>query len=110
MSEYHPELSTGRSDDRPLRSRKRQRRLRVLVLVVVAAMVLPGVLSIGSMASNTAQRACVQAVQQQSPGAVGAGAQFEWFGPGFIGWECYGQANVGGAFHVTSLGLIPSAG
>lgn len=105
-----PELAGYEPDaERPLRSRRRQRILRFIVILGIIGLVVPGFLTTWSVASATADRACAAMVIDQAPTAQGFSAQFELFGPGFLGWECYTAGPYAGEHHVGSLGIIPSA-
>lgn len=97
----------GHGDDQPLYGRRRRTILRITVLVCVAALVLPGILSIASHYWAFAQTACNRAAVFSDPTARTARASFEVFGPGGIGWECY-ATNAAGERHVVSLGLFPT--
>lgn len=77
------------------------------MLVCVAALVLPGILSIVSHYSAFAHAACWRAAHYTDTTTVSARASFELFGPGGIGWECYATGATGER-HVASLGLLPS--
>lgn len=104
----HPELAGYEpGDGRPLRSPRLVLVMRFVVIVGIACLVLPGVFTTVSVASSTAEAACIAWVAYEAPEARGASARFEIFGPGGIGWECYTIGAFGGDRHVASLGLIP---
>ena len=101
------DADSGADDTAPLYGRRRRILIRTTVLVCVAALVLPGVLSLYSNFAVFAQTACNKAVVFSDPTARSARASFEVFGPGGIGWECY-STNASGERHVASFGLFPS--
>ena len=94
-------------DTAPLYSRRRRAILRVTVLVCVAALLLPGILSLYSHFAAFAHAACVRAAVFSDPGTRSVRASFEVLGPGGIGWECY-ATGASGERHVASLGLFPA--
>ncbi|WP_165065289.1 hypothetical protein [Marisediminicola senii] len=109
MSDDHPELAGYEpGDGRPLRSRRLLIMMRVIVIVGIVALVLPGIVTIVTVGSSTASRACALWVERLEPGATGSSARFELFGPGGVGWQCYTTGLFGGDVLVASLGPIPS--
>lgn len=94
-------------DERPLYGKRRQTVLRLVVLVGLVVMVLPIVANLYTVTLATAGDACRNAVAYLAPDASASSAQFELFGAGGIGWECYAVGAFGGDRHVASLGLIP---
>ncbi|GGF28200.1 hypothetical protein [Subtercola lobariae] len=116
MTDYYdePEL-TGYEPhgERPLRSVRMQRTIRIVVILGIVALVLPGILTTYSLARATAQAACaatVAALPASLMGTrVGSRVQFEVFGPGGLGWQCYTVGAYGGDRQpVAPLGLIPT--
>ena len=112
MTDYYdePEL-TGYEphQHRPLRSARKQRALRIVVILGIVALVLPGILTTYSLARSTAQAACAATVATLSRTATGSRVQFELFGPGGAGWQCYTVGAYGGdRAPVAPLGLIPT--
>ena len=105
--EYDHEAGDRYADSAPLYSRRRRIILRVTVLVCVFALLLPGVLSLYSQFSAFAQGACWKAARFSDPSTVSTRVDFELFGPGGVGWECY-ATGASGERHVVSLGLFPS--
>ena len=109
MSDDHPELTGYEPGDaRPLRSPRLLVAMRVLVTVGIVALVLPGIVTIVSVSSATATRACAAWVDMESPDATGYSVRFELWGPGGAGWQCYSVGAFGGDRRVASLGIIPS--
>lgn len=109
MTDDHPELTGYEpSDARPLRSPRLLLTMRVLVIVGIVALILPGVVTIVSVSSATATRACVAWVEYETPDATSYSVRFELFGPGGVGWQCYSVGAFGGDRRVASLGIIPS--
>ncbi|MEF2977820.1 hypothetical protein [Subtercola sp. YIM 133946] len=113
MSEYddHPELAGYEPHSRPVRSRRRLRVMRAFVVLGIVALVLPGILTTYSLAKSTAQAACAATVASLSRTLTASGSrvQFEFFGPGGVGWQCYTVGAYGGDRQpVAPLGLIPS--
>lgn len=104
---HHDDGDDNSDDERPLYTRRRQNVLRITVLVCVAALVLPGILSIVSHYAAFAHAACWRAAHYSDATTVSTWASFELFGPGGIGWECYATGATGER-HVASLGLLPS--
>ena len=92
---------------RPLRSRRLVITMRVVVVVGILCLVLPQVITTVTVASSTAQEACLAWVRYEAPQATGASATFELFGANGMGWQCYTVGAFGGDKHVASLGLIP---
>ncbi|MBB5842249.1 hypothetical protein HD599_000572 [Conyzicola lurida] len=108
MSDEHPELNGYEAGDgKPLRSKHLTTVMRVVVVLALVALVLPGVITTMTVASNTAEAACAEWVAYEVDGASGSEARFEFFGPGGAGWECYSVGAFGGDGHIASLGLIP---
>ena len=109
MSDEHPEL-TGYEpgDGRPLRSPHLLRAMRVIVVVGIVALILPGIVTIMTVGTATANTACRAWVVYERPDATGASARFELFGPGGVGWQCYSVGAFGGDEWVAALGIIPS--
>ncbi len=114
MSEYYdePELAGYEPHEpRGSRSPRRKRTLQAVVLLGIVALVLPGILTTYSLAKSTAQAACAATVAQLSRTVTASGSrvQFEFFGPGGVGWQCYTVGAYGGdRMPVAMLGLIPS--
>lgn len=114
MTDYYdePELAGYEPHrERPTRSRRRVRLLRVFVVLGIAALVLPGILTTYSLAKSTAQAACAATVAglSRTLTASSTRVQFEFFGPGGVGWQCYTVGAYGGdRMPVAPLGLIPS--
>lgn len=106
---YSPDLEpAGReTDDRPLYSRRRRLIMRAVVLIAVGAMVLPVLANLYTVSAATAADSCTVAVHYEAPDATGSTVQFEIFGAGGVGWECYATGGFGGERHIVSLGLIP---
>lgn len=104
-----PELAgyVPSSTGRPLRSPHLVRMMRLVVVLGIACLILPGVITGFSVAANTAHDACAAWVRYEAPGARGSSAQFELFGSGGMGWQCYTVGAFGGDRRVASLGLIP---
>ena len=108
MSDEHPELNGyDPGDGKPLRSKRTLTMMRVVVVLALVGLVLPGIVTTWTVAAASAQSACAVWVAYSVPGASGADARFELFGPGTIGWECYSDGAFGGDRHIVSLGLIP---
>jgi hypothetical protein len=108
MHEDEPELAGYEpGDGRPLRSRRTLVAMRIIVVVGLACLVLPGIFTTMSVASNAANEECRQWVAYEDPASPGWDARFELFGDGGIGWQCYTQGAFGGDTHVASMGLIP---
>ena len=109
MSDDHPELTGYEPGDaRPLRSPRLLVAMRVLVTVGSVALILPGIVTIVSVSSATATRACAAWVEIETPDATGNSVRFELWGPGGAGWQCYSVGAFGGDRRVASLGIIPS--
>ena len=109
MSDDHPELTGYEPGDaRPLRSPRLLVAMRVLVTVGIVALILPGIVTIVSVSSATATRACAAWVEMETPDATGYSVRFELWGPGGAGWQCYSVGAFGGDRRVASLGIIPS--
>ncbi|MRG60883.1 hypothetical protein GE115_13560 [Agromyces sp. CFH 90414] len=112
MTGLPPELAPGGPDDGDAGSvygERRRRVIRWVVVIALAAMVLPLVLSLMSVAQSSAVNACRVTVARFDDEAVGARASFELFGPGGPGWLCYAERPSGGDRLLANLGLIPSA-
>jgi hypothetical protein len=108
MSEYdEPELAGYVPNEGAPRRRRTLMVMRVLVFVGIACLVLPGIVTTISVATNTADAACAAWVRYEAPFATGHSARFEVFGPSGMGWECYSSGGFGNDKHVASLGLIP---
>jgi hypothetical protein len=107
----HPELLGWDEDDahRPLYGERRARMLRIVVWIGIVALVLPGVLITWGVAQGTANRACATYTAYLRPDAGGSKAQFELFGHGDPGWQCYSVSTSGPASYLGPLGLIPAA-
>ena len=101
------EASDAEINDRPLYGKRRKRFIRVMVLVTVGAMLLPGLAGLYSVSASAASQACIIATIHEAPDATGVSVPFQFFGPGFIGWECYATGTFGGDRHIISLGLFP---
>jgi hypothetical protein len=112
MTDYYdePELAGYEPHgERPIRSPRMQRTLRIVVILGIVALVLPGILTTYSLARATAQAACAATVATLSRTATGSRVQFEFFGPGGVGWQCYTVGAYGGDRKpVAPLGLIPT--
>jgi hypothetical protein len=93
---------------KPRSSQRKTTALRVVVIVGVGCLVLPGVLTTISLNHSTAELACRAWVAYEDPTAKGSSAQFELFGPGGVGWQCYTVGAYGGDRNVAPLGLIPT--
>lgn len=96
------------TDDRPLYSRRRTIIMRTVVWVAAAALVLPLVINLYTSNAYAAATVCTAAVRHAAPDANGSRAQFEFFGQGGLGWECYATGGFGGTRHIASLGLFPA--
>lgn len=105
--EHNREHNGEHEDATPLYSKRRRTILRITVLVCVAALLLPGILSLYSHFAAFAHAACIRAAVFSDPTTRAARASFEVFGPGGIGWECY-ATGAGSERHVASLGLFPA--
>jgi hypothetical protein len=107
VEDYHPELANYEPHEpRPVRSRARQNVLRGVVLLAITALVLPGIITTWTFASQAATASCNVWAQYQVPEQHRTEVQFEVLGPGVIGWECYATTATGER-HLTSLGLLP---
>jgi hypothetical protein len=108
MEDDEPELAGYvPSDGRPLRSRRGLMVMRVLVVIGLLALVLPGVITTFSVASETAREGCKLWVAYADPSSPGSNAVFEVFGGHGIGWQCYTRGAFGGDRFIASLGFIP---
>ena len=61
----------------------------------------------GTVAAGSAQNWCTKWVAYEVNEPSTPDANFEVFGPGFFGWECYATNIVGGDRYVGFLGIIP---
>ncbi len=109
MTDEHPELAAYEPHEgRPLRSARTLLAMRVIVILGILGLVLPGIVTIVSVSTATATRACVAWVEYEVPDAASSSVRFELFGPGGAGWQCYSVGAFGGDRRVASLGIIPS--
>jgi hypothetical protein len=108
--EEHPEL-TGYIplDDRPLRSARTTRVIRAVVFLGLIALILPGIITIISVATQTASYTCGVYVKRYTVDAYGSSVSFQLFSPGGVGWQCYATNTEGDQTYVAPLGIIPSA-
>jgi hypothetical protein len=108
MHDDEPELAGyDPGDGRPLRSPHTVLVMRVVVVIGLACLVLPGIITTLSVASTAAKEECRRWVAYESPSSPGSRAQFELFGAGGMGWQCYTSGAFGGDTLVASMGLIP---
>ena len=104
----HPELAIHDDDDaRPLHSNRRRRLTQIVVLLCVLGLVLPTVLTTWNVSASTAERACQITVGVYLPDSGDSRAQFEMFGDGGPGWQCYAINQSGAERHLAPLGLMP---
>ncbi|WP_127794003.1 hypothetical protein [Agromyces sp. LHK192] len=112
MSALPPELAPGDDDlepeSGPVYGERRRRAIRIVVVIALAAMVLPLVLSLFTVARNAAVNACRVTVVRFDDHATGAHVEFELFGPGGAGWMCYAERDGHQDRLIANLGLIPS--
>jgi hypothetical protein len=76
------------------------------VLLAITALVLPGIITTWTFASQAATASCGVWARYQVPEQHRTEVRFEVFGPGVMGWECY-SITATGEKHLTSLGLLP---
>ena len=82
--------------------------MRVIVILGIIGLILPGMITIVTVSTATATRACTAWVNYEAPDAAASSVRFELFGPGGAGWQCYTVGAFGGDRRVASLGIIPS--
>ena len=109
MSDEHPELAGYEpSNGKPLRNPRVLWVMRVVIVAGIVGLILPGIMTMLTVSTNTANRACAFWVSYAKRDATGSSARFELFGPGGVGWQCYSVGAFGGDKIVASLGIIPS--
>lgn len=106
--EDHPELDGYEPfDEKPLRSPWVARGIKVAAVLGILLLVVPLVAQQFTIASRSAHNWCAAWVAYEINEPATPEARFEVFGPGFIGWECYGTKVIGGERYLGNLGLIP---
>lgn len=109
MTDEHPELAAYEPHEgRPLRGPRTLLAMRVIVILGIIGLILPGMITIVTVSTATATRACAAWVKYEAPDAAASSVRFELFGPGGAGWQCYTVGAFGGDRRVASLGIIPS--
>lgn len=104
----HPELE-GPYESGSVYGERRRRMLRIAVLVGLGALVLPLVLSAFAVARSGAARACAVYSSQFDSDAAGQRVEFDLFGPGGPGWQCFAVSAGGDLVRLGNLGLMPAA-
>ena len=104
----HPELDGYEPhEEKPLRRRWIDRGIKAAALLGTFLLIRPFAASQATVAAGSAQRWCAKWVAYEVPEPSVADANFEIFGPGFFGWECYATNIIGGDRYVGFLGIIP---
>ena len=105
----HPELEGYEPfEPKPLRSRAFRRAVQAAALLGIALLVVPMVASQARISHISAQNWCGAWVNYEVSEPSVALAQFELFGPGGIGWQCYATKVIGGDRYIGYLGFIPA--
>lgn len=104
----HPELEGHEPfEEKPLRRRWVDRAIKAAALLAIFLLIMPFAASQATVAATSAQRWCTEWVNYEINEPATADANFEIFGPGFLGWECYATNIVGGDRYLGYLGIIP---
>ena len=104
----HPELDGYEPyEQKPIRRRWVDRVIKAAALLGIALLVVPIAASQASVAARSAQNWCATWVAYEINEPATPDANFEIFGPGFFGWECYATNIVGGDRYLGYLGIIP---
>lgn len=104
----HPELDNYEPfEEKPMRRRWVNRAIKAAALLGIALLIVPIAASQASVAARSAQNWCAKWVAYEVREPSTPDANFEAFGPGLLGWECYATNTIGGDRYIGYLGIIP---
>lgn len=92
----------------PVRSARRTWFLRSLVALLVILALAGSALYVVLDTAPDAAAACALTAQSKPQNYRGSSVEFQVFGPGGIGWECYALDSRNVKHHIASLGLNPA--